>query len=161
MEYTIEKLNEFLGKAAISTYAGDGKEVESQRPGFIELEYKDGDFYYRDSYAGFFTSSGQEVVWYQDKPIWTQLYGGGMRSNYQNNEDFAHETFSFLKKVLSHGEKVAAFQPRGEKEFIDGDWKYECDWIGDITDFKGSEKILYKNEIVFTHDFLGGLLKWR
>lgn len=33
-----KELNEFLGKAALAAYAGHGKEIEAQRPGFTPLE---------------------------------------------------------------------------------------------------------------------------
>lgn len=69
MENFNEELNKFLGKAAVNAYAGGGEEVEAQSDGFNEYEYKEGDFYYRDSYTGYFTSGGQEVIWYQGKPI--------------------------------------------------------------------------------------------
>jgi hypothetical protein len=38
-----------------------------------------------------------------------------------NDEKFAKETFDFLKKALSQGEKRAAFQPRGPKNFKEGE----------------------------------------
>jgi len=161
MNYTVEQLNEFLGKASVETYAGDGIETKTQRPGFTELEYNAGDFAYRDSYTGFLTSAGQEVIWYKGEPIWTQQYSGGMEPKYQNDEAFAHETFSFLKKALSQGKKKATFQPRGSREFKDGNWEYYCDWTGDITNFEGKEKIVHKNEPVFYHIFSGGILKHR
>ena len=159
MDNFIEQLNKFLGKAALGAYAGGGKGVEPQRDGFIEYEYREDDFYYRDSYAGYIRSAGQEVVWYQGKPVWIQSYMGGMTPEHREDAEFAGETFSFLKKALSHGEKIESFQPRGERNFKDGDWKYQCEWTGDITEFKGGEKILYKGDTVFTHDFFGGLLK--
>jgi hypothetical protein len=167
MEFTTEQLNQFLGKATLATYAGGGEKVDPSRAdfvsrftGFKELEYKDGDFYYRDSYAGFFRSAGEEVVCYKEKPVWTQCYYGGMEPKYINDEKFARETFNFLKKALSYGEKQNVFQPRGPKEFKDGDWVYVCDWRGDINNFKGKEAIMWKGEVVFTHHFFGGLLMW-
>lgn len=167
MEFTLEQFNEFLGKAALATYAGGAEKVDpsttgfvSRFPGFKELEYKEDDFYYRDSYAGFFRSAGEEVIFYKGKPVWVQHYYGGMEPEYLKDEKFARQTFSFLKKALSSGEKSAAFQPRGPKELIDEDWKYSCNLQGDIKDFNGNEKILYKGRIVFTHRFFGGLLKW-
>jgi len=81
-----------------------------------------------------------------------------MTKKFRNNIRFAHETFDFLKKALSVGEKQEKFQPRGPKKFTDGDFIYSCEWRGDIKKFEGHEKILFKNEIVFTHDFLGGLI---
>ncbi len=157
MEKLIKELNGFLGRATTKTYAGSGPEIDTQRPGFIELEYKEGDWHYRDSYAGFFRSWGQEVVRYKGKPIWTQLYGGGMEKAYISNTQFAHQTFQFLKKAMSSGEKSGMFQPRGPERFRQGDWKYTSTWDGDINTFIGSEKITYKGKTVFTHSFLGGI----
>lgn len=81
-----------------------------------------------------------------------------MEKNFHNNAKFAHQTFTFLKTALSAGEKQRKFQPRGPKKFVDGDWEYICQWQGNIAKFKGKEKILFKKKIVFTHDFLGGLI---
>lgn len=154
----LQELNRFLGKATLSTYAGDGQEIGPKEIGFKELEFKDGDWYYKDSYTGFFQSWGREVVWYNQKPFWTQIYGGGMTAKFQSDIKLAHETFDFLKKALSAGEKQEDFQPRGPKFFSKDDWEYFCDWHGDITRFEGQEKILFKKETIFTHNFLGGLI---
>ena len=158
MGYSLEELHEFLGKATKATYAGNGGKAQSQRIGFTEFEYAEGKFAYRDSYAGFFTSAGQEVVWYGGNPIWTQQYSGGMERTYQNDKHFANQTYEFLKIVLSQGEKTV-FQPRGPKEFAQGEWKYICEWTGDIASFEGQEQILHKDEVVFRHSFSGGVLR--
>ena len=159
MEEVIQELHRFLRNAMLSTYAGDGKETTSQRPGFIELAYAEGRFSYRDSFCGFYTSTGQEVVWLEGKPFWTQLYGGGMTLPHRDDEAFALRTFNFLKRALS--QKPEAFQPRGPRQMTDGEWEYRCDWKGDITEFKGSERILFQGEAVFTHEFFGGLIRSR
>ena len=156
-----EELNKFLGKATLATYAGGGPEMDPEIPGFKELEYREGDWYYRDSYCGFFQSWGREVVWYKGKPAWNSLYGGGMKEKCRTDTEFEHRTFEFLKKALSTGEKKETFQPRGPKELFDGDWKYICHWKGDITNFNGNEEIRYKGETVFTHHFFGGLVEWK
>ena len=158
MTELLKELNCFLGKATLNTYAGGGTEVDPEEPGFKELEFKENSWYYKDSYTGFFQSWGREAVWHNQKPFWTQIYGGGMTKKFQKDAKFAHKTFDFLKKALSVGEKQKNFQPRGPKEFADGDWKYSCKWKGDITRFKGHEKIQFKGMGVFTHDFLGGLI---
>ena len=154
----LKELNNFLGKAALATYAGGGGEVDPEEPGFKELGFREGKWRYRDSYTGFPQSFGQETVWLKSKPFWTQIYGGGMEKNFRSNAKFSHQTFAFLKKALSAGEKQKKFQPRGPKKFVNGDWEYICQWQGDIVKFKGREKILFKKKIVFTHDFLGGLV---
>ncbi|MFH1188971.1 MAG: DUF5680 domain-containing protein [bacterium] len=158
MKDILIQLNHFLGQATLRTYAGNGPTIDPAEPGLKELEFSDGDWYYKDSYTGFFQSWGREVIWHTDKPIWNQLYGGGMVPTFHDNPEFAHETFSFLKKALSDGDKITSFQPRGPKQFTDNEWEYICEWNGDITRFAGHEKILFKNEIVFTHDFFGGLI---
>lgn len=161
MDIDLKKLNEFLGKAALATYAGGGPEMDPETLGFKELEYREGDWYYRDSYCGFFQSWGREVVWHKDKPIWVSLYGGGIEGRTRTDTQFEHQTFGFLKKALSAGEKQKAFQPRGPKNFKDGEWNYVCDWNGDISKFSGHEEISHGGERVFTHDFIGGLAEGR
>jgi hypothetical protein len=156
-DYLLKTLNGFLGRASKATYAGGGGETESWRTGFKELEYRERDLYYRDSYSGFLRSWGQEVVWQNDKPVWSCLYGGGMTNKHLDSE-FAEKTFSFLKNALSAGDKESAFQPRGPKELSDGDWQYECMVEGNIDKFSGHESISYNGEVVFTHDFFGGLV---
>jgi hypothetical protein len=151
------ELNRFMGRASKENYASGGGKVEPWRKGFKELEFRDRDWYYRDSYTGFLRSWGQEVIWYQDKPAWTCLYGGGMEPDYMD-VNFANQTFTFLKKAFLTGDKETKFQPRGPAEFQDGDWHYHCAVEGDIQKFKGHELITYQGKTVFTHDFLGGLV---
>jgi len=151
------ELNRFMGRAAKATYASGGGKVEPWRKGFNELEYREGDWYYRDSYTGFLRSWGQEVIWYKDKPIWTCSYGGGMSAD-RMDAAFALETFTFLKKVFMAGDKENTFQPRGPKDFQEGEWKYHCELKGDITKFNGNEFISQNDETVFTHEFVGGLV---
>ncbi|MCR4324735.1 MAG: DUF5680 domain-containing protein [Candidatus Curtissbacteria bacterium] len=155
---SLDELNRFLGEASLKTYAGTGVETKATIKGFKELEYRDGDWYYRDNYTGFFKSWGQEVVWYKDQPVWMSLYGGGLEKEFYGDEAFAIKIFNFLKKALSSGEKSKNFQPRGPKNLSDGDWVYHCQWTGDLSDFKGHEEILYKGRVVFTHDFIGGVV---
>jgi hypothetical protein len=156
----LSTLNKFVGAASKATYAGGGGKVGTpERSGFIELEYHDDNWCYRDSYTGFLRSWGQEVVRYKDKPIWVCSYGGGMTDS-NMDEDIAEETFTFLKKVLLVGDKENQFQPRGPLEYIDGDWEYRCTVKGTIKKFKGHEAIRRNGKMIFTHDFFGGLVRY-
>lgn len=150
--FTSQELFEFIDRAGKSTYAGGGKEVKPERKDFHELEFEDGDFYYRDSYAGHYRSRGMEVVRYKSKPIWAALYGGGMT---EGSEKLANETFKFLKKAMSEDEN--GFQSfRGPHNLTDGDWRYSYEQNGDPFEFNGYEEIFYKNELVFFHRVIGG-----
>ena len=156
MQYIATELNKFFGAAALATYAGGGAYSNGLDKGFNELEYRDGEWRYRDSFVGYFKSFGREVVWFKDKPVWNQHYGGGMETDYVQDKTFVEKTFAFLKQALTSGEKEKAFQPRGPKEFVLGDWEYRSGFTGNIAKFCGNEEILFKNKRVFSHHFFGG-----
>lgn len=147
---------EFLVRAKRATYAGEGKEISPQRPGFTELEYKEGDYRYRDSYSGFYQAPGQEVVYFRGKPVWTMAYSGGMVKEFHNDEDFTEKTYTFLKKCLLQVKKEEPF--RGPREFSEGDFSYQMAVEGDINDFSGGERIFYQGKEVFRYHFAGGTI---
>lgn len=160
MDIDHKQLAEFLVKAKKSTYASlDVMNIKPERPGFNELEYEEGRFYYRDSYCGFFFAPGTEVVRLggrSGKPIWTMFYGGGMKPEHHNDQKFASDVFTFLKKVLSN---VKADKPfRGPERFEEGDFLYTCTVKGNILDFHGEEKIFFKDKEVFRQFFAGGMI---
>ena len=150
------ELAQFLVKAKKNAYAGGEKEISPQRQGFREMEYQVGDWYYRDSFTGFFQAPGQEVVYYKEKPVWAMAYSGGMRKELHGNAVFAKKTFEFLIKCLSQVEENKPF--RGPRNFSEGDFSYEMQAKGDITDFSGKEKIFFKGKEVFKQFFIGGVI---
>jgi hypothetical protein len=156
MKFNLEELAQFLVKAKTSTYVAGGKEVPPLRPGFKELEFQEGDWYYRDSYAGFFQAPGQEVVYFKGHPVWIMSYCGGMNQSYHNNIDFATETFRFLKAALKRVDVSRPF--RGPRSFKQGDFDYIDESKGDMTLFSGIEKILFRGHEVFRQHYHGGLI---
>lgn len=152
----LEKLAEFVVKAKLRTYAGDGKEVKPERAGFKELEYKEGVWAYRDSYTGFYAAPGQEVVRFDGRPIWVMSYNGGMMPEYIGDIEFAKTAFMFLKLALS---KVTVSRPfRGPEMLMYEGWEYRDRGKGDITNFNRGEHILFKGRKVFAQDYIGGLV---
>lgn len=153
----LKELAEFLVEAKIKTYANiDAKEVKAQRPHFKELEYKRGNWEYRDSYCGFFFAPGQEIVRFNKQPVWAMAYSGGMSKKYHGNINFAKETFGFLKLALA---KVNTKTPyRGPKSYSFENYKYTNNIKGNITDFSGIEKIFFKKKEVFKQEYIGGLI---
>jgi hypothetical protein len=149
-------LRDFIAKAAAATYAGGGMPVETpERPGFTELVFAEGDYSYRDSYVGFYRSRGMEVVRFRDLPVWSSSYGGGML---EGKEDLAADTFAFLKKAMSSKEP-GSHSFRGPEQFSEYDWRYAYSQEGDLEEFNGSEEIYYKEEPVFFHIIIGGLIR--
>ncbi len=156
MQFSLDQLKSFLDRAGKATYAGDGAyEQVTERAGFNELTYQEGDFSYRDSYTGYIRSWGTELVRYKNKPIWNCLYGGGM---VEGKESLSDECFAFLKKALSAREE-GEFSIRGPRFFQDGDWKHTYEQKGGITTFSGYQEIFYKDELVFFHHAVGGLVQ--
>ena len=155
----LKKLAKFLVKAKKATYASINKmKIEAERPMHDELEFSEGDFYYRDSYSGFFQAPGMEEVRLvkNGATIWTMAYSGGMLSKYQKDAEFAKQTFTLLKKALSSVNEKIPY--RGPKNMINGDWEYVNNVKGDIKRFLGHEKIFYKKKEVFSQDYIGGLV---
>ena len=156
MKIDYQKLQEFLFDANKNGYAGDVKEIKPQRPGFKEMEYRKGNWYFRDSYSGFFMAPGQEVVYFKNNPIWAMSYSGGMIDGFRENQDFAIKTFQFLKKTLLKMNPENPF--RGPENFSEKDWEYKSQLMGDVVDFAGNEQIFYQGKLVFSQNFMGGLI---
>ncbi|MCX6808214.1 MAG: DUF5680 domain-containing protein [Candidatus Berkelbacteria bacterium] len=150
------QLKEFLFKANANGFAGDAQKILPQRPGFTELEYREGDWTFRDSYAGHFFAPGQEIVYLKDNPIWAMAYSGGMKFELHKDSDLAYKTFVFLKEALLHMDKDKPF--RGPSNFKKEEWYYISHLKGDLYDFLGNEKIYYQNKLVFEQNFIGGII---
>lgn len=147
-------LDEFIKKAQAATYAAGAGEVASERPGFRELVYQEGEYSYRDSYTGFYRSRGMEVVRKDQEVVWTSLYGGGM---VDGHEQLAEQTFTFLKEAMKQA--APEFSVRGPRAFVQGDWEYAYEQFGDTHEFHGYEEISYQGSVVFFHRVIGGSVK--
>lgn len=156
MNINIKELSKFLVKAKVQTYAGDGKEIAPQRTDFRELEFKEGDWEYRDSYSGFYFAPGQEIVRFQGKPVWNMAYNGGMLAQYHSDFAFAKKVYAVLKEALRLVKESRPF--RGPNKLKKEDFEYVDNSEGDITSFKGTEKIFYKGKEVYKQDYIGGLI---
>ncbi len=155
MPFTNDDLYNFIYRASSATYAGGGAyEKVSQRPGFLEMIFRDGDWHYRDSYTGFYRSSGSEVVRYQDQIVWVSNYCGGMA---KGANDLASETFGFLKKaMLAKPKDKQSF--RGPDYFKEVGYEYSYLQKGDVLSFSGYEEIKKDGIPVFSHEIIGGVI---
>ena len=149
-------LKYFIQKAKMSTYvAGRRMEKLPKRKGFIEYTYDEGEWSYRDSYAGFLHSAGMEVVRKTDVVVWSMSYAGETMTK---NKAFAREIFKFLKSALSVDNKgFVSF--RGPANLRLGDWEYIYKQSGDVKSFEGEEKIKFEKTLVFTQKVMGGVVE--
>jgi hypothetical protein len=152
MKLNEEILKQFLVKAKINTYAGDGNLSAPSRPDSKDLHYKEGDFLYIDSYFGSSDFIGQEVVYEKQKPIWGMNYYGKMLT-----DEIPSGFIKFLKSALK---EVSVENPfRGPELFQQDEFTYKCSVKGGLSEFKGVEIIYLDNIEIYRLFFHGGYIK--
>ncbi len=155
-ETDVQRLTKFLVVAKIQNNLPAMKEAIPQRPGFREFEFIQGDFNYRDSQTGFYKLAGQEVVRFREKPFWVMSYQGRMADKYEGSLEFTGKTIVFLKEALT---KIQLQKPmRGPDNYRKDDFEYRNSVEGNVARFRGTDRVLYKGEEVFTGDYTGGLI---
>ena len=151
----LRDLSSFVVEANMNTWAADGVEVNPQRPGYKELEYKNGIWLLRDSYTGYFRAPGMTTVYYKDIPAWTMAFGGHGQT--EGFEDRAKETFNFLKRALKLVSPELPF--RGPESYEEDSKKYTFKHIeGDITDALWHEEIMEEGERTFAQTGIAGIV---
>jgi hypothetical protein len=153
MEF-INRLNEFIVRAKAATYIGSGREIRSCRPGSHDLEFREGPFHYLDSYFGGADFIGEEVVYYEEKPVWAMNYYGRILAP---ESITAEETGKILKKSLSKLYKQNRFL--GGLENVEGRDVYLDTNEGNLDTFTGKEWIERDGVRVYELVYHGGLVK--
>jgi len=175
MVITKDSLLEFIATAHRHTYAAP-KEIKNKykckipiQPGHKDYDFIDGIWRYHDSYAGRIWAPGKEVVFFNEKPVWTMSYQGKVKEelpwtmSYQGrtekglSEEFIENMYSFLKKSLMNFDDKQPF--RGPPEFREHAFEYSFSMEGDFSYFTGKESITYEGEEVFFQDVMGCLIK--
>lgn len=139
----------FLCKAKRNGYAAHAPEQRPSRPASHDIHYSDGDFLYIDSYLGGERFSGEEAVWYKEKPVWAMNFSGRVLG-----QNFSGD---FLKEALSNITEDLPF--RGPLVHRNGDNSYHCSINGGFEWFQGHEEIFCVGERVYECYFHGGIVK--
>ncbi len=143
-----QSLIPFLIKAKKSTYAGKGAESQSSRPASHDLQFREGNYLYIDSYIGGEKFSGEEAVWDNETPIWAMNYSGRVTNN--------HFSGDFLKEALLHVSEEYPY--RGPLFYSNAGYRYQCTIRGDFEWFQGSEEIFYNGVKIYECYFHGGIV---
>jgi hypothetical protein len=147
------ELRDFLVKAKVNTYASSNDEREGIfEDGSKELIYEEGEWKYRDSYFGFNSFIGEEIVWKNGKVVWGMNYYGTIISNKAD----AKQIYRFLKKAMLLVKKERPF--RGPTNFQEGEWNYKDENNSTIDKFDGIETIHFQNEKVYELKYHGGAI---
>lgn len=150
----MQDLKEFLIKAKKNTYALSGETGEEAIVnGAKELTFEEEQFFYRDRYYGSNPFIGQEVVFYEEKPIWAMNYAGRCLDNNVSSK----ETYGFLKECLKNVDIKSPF--RGPKKYKLDNLVYKNKSKGSIDNFFGEEAIYVKNKKVYELQYRGGSIK--
>jgi transcriptional regulator with XRE-family HTH domain len=141
-----EALIDFLLHAKRSTYAAKSGFVESSRPSSHDAAYRDGDYYYLDTYLGGKCFSGEEAVWIKVVPVWSMNYTGRVLG-----EGFSGD---FLKEALLQVPREYPY--RGPLCFQQGSHSYHAVIQGEFEWYSGVEEIFFEGRKVFECMFHGG-----
>ena len=152
--FSQEQLNTFIVTAKAATYVGRGERSPSCRPGSHDLQFHEGPFSYLDSYFGGSSFSGQEVVYYEGKPVWVMnYYGRILEPTSITTAEAGHIIQQSLSKMYEEGRFLGGF------EHAIGDDAYTDISEGDVTSFTGAEWITRAGVRVYELVYHGGLVK--
>ena len=140
---------DFLIRAKRATYAGKGAETVSSRPQSHDLEYREGDLMYLDTFLGGERFAGEEALWISGSPYWSMNYAGRVTGTPFSGD--------FLKEALLSVPFEKPF--RGPQEYTNGDYTYRCGGSGDFEWFQGYETIEYKGAVIYDCYFHGSVIK--
>ncbi|MFA5165902.1 MAG: DUF5680 domain-containing protein [Candidatus Paceibacterota bacterium] len=151
-----KELCAFLVKAKKATYAaGDiaKKIVEADKS--TSLYFDDGDWKYHDNYFGGEPFGGREVVFYSGEPVYIMTYYGFIEESVID----VMPIYGFLQKSLSA--ILDDFPYRGPRTFAENNFEYKNDFDGEVDNFSGEEKIIFKGKAVYRAKYCGGFVNVR
>ncbi len=150
----LAELNAFIVLAKAATYVGNGERADSSRPGSHDLEFRVGEWSYRDSYFGGRDFIGQEVVYQGGGPVWAMnYYGRILRADLITPTQAGQVIKASLTEMYKEGRFLGGFEHRHE-QFV-----YHDSNTGDAASFKGSETITLEGIAAYELVYHGGLIK--
>ena len=152
--FDVATLEYFIIRAKQNTYAGGGKKLLPYRLGSKDLQFAEGDWAYHDSYLGEKDFIGQEIVYYQRKPVWGMNYFGVILKSDKITASQAGEMVKqSLSRLYAEGRFLGRFEHRaGALTYIDAN-------EGDVTSFRGKEQIYRDGEVVYELVYHGGFIR--
>lgn len=139
----MEKIIDFLITARTKTYASGGGKVEPALDGSTQLEYKEGEYLYRDVYyTGQHTFLGIETIYHNRKPVWSMVYHGDWTTMTEEEID------NILRPALVENAKIA--RTNQQVNWQKDNFLYKCIGQGTELNFHGTETITKSGEKVYT-----------
>ncbi len=149
-----EQLHTFIVRAKAATYVGSGAQGASSRPGSHDLQYREGDWLYIDSYFGGTDFIGEEAVFFEGKPVWAMnYYGYILRPELLSAAEAGSMIKASLSILYAEGRFLGGFRhSAGNLTYIDTS-------EGDFSHFHGKEWIEREGVRAYELLYHGGLVK--
>ena len=149
-------LERFVRAAKLATYAAQGDDATTVPllPDSRQLEFRQGEFLYRDAYVGMLRFVGQEIVYVQTHAIWSMSYSGGLVDGIDAAR--AKGVYAALREALRASPEDLPL--RGPPRFESQGFGYACETDGSFDSFHGTERLEQGGQLVFRLDFAGGRL---
>ena len=153
-DFSLEQLNTFIVRAKAATYVGGGAKSLAYRPGAHDLQFHEDAFSYLDSYFGGADFLGQEVVYFEGKPVWAMnYYGRILEPSLITAEEAGQIIQESLSRMYNEGHFLGGFEHSARNS------SYVDSSEGDVTSFAGREWITRENVKVYELVYHGGLVK--
>lgn len=146
--FLLKDIEKFIWKAKKSTYAKDGDFYE--KDGMKYHSFRDGFYRFEDRKIGDQYYSGQEVIFLEEKPVWTMSYSGGILTDAYESA----EIYRFLHQSLMAEERRNTL--RGPSFYQQAQMFYFNEFSGDVERFNGREYIRIGNKIIYELHYSGG-----
>lgn len=148
------ELNAFIVRSKAGTYVGNGEHSTASRLGSHDLRYTDGPWGYHDSYFGGSDFIGEEVIYYENQPVWAMnYYGRILRADLLTAQQAGQMIRESLSRMYKEGRFLGGF------EFSANNLTYLDSSEGTADRFQGRELIYSGNEIAYELLYHGGLIK--
>jgi hypothetical protein len=149
-----ELLHAFIVRAKAATYVGSGEHAASCRPGSHDLKFVDGDWSYLDSYFGGRDFIGEEVVFFNGKPVWAMnYYGYILHAELITPEQAGYMIKASLSRMYTEHRFLGGFT------YTEDEYTYVDTSEGDFTHLNGKETISRDGQVAYELDYHGGLIK--
>jgi hypothetical protein len=149
----LDQLERFLLAARERTSLGKGHRMPPERPGAVEIVFREGGLTYRDSYFGQGQLIGQEVVRRAGLVVWAMNYVIVLSPAAIVEGELA----SFLQRAqLSH---YRSRRLLGPYHFEERDLRYEDHTEGGLDLFQGETVVIQREQPLFRMSYCGGLVR--
>ena len=153
-EYSVEELHKFIVKAKANSYVNRAPKCLPSRLGSQDIQFRDNDYQYLDSYYGGTDFIGQEVVVHENIPVWAMnYYGRIVEPSIYDAEKAGNVVIESLSQLYETGTFLGNNSCHTE-------WGTYTDTNeGSVSCFSGYEWIDFREKKVYELRYHGGLIR--